>query len=155
MMAIGIAEELFVRLNPLHFDSEQIIRMGALHQRASGERMEMLRKEVAQCFQTLVGVVRGAVDEGDLELPKNVQPADIVLGLWGLNYGIYTIMHTDQKLLTDHGLVTPFETVRESCNRMLDGYGWRPLSTEWDYEQTYRRVLREIFADEAIQAGLG
>jgi hypothetical protein len=117
--------------------------------------MEMLRKEVAQCFQALVGVVRGAVDEGDLELPKNVQPADIVLGLWGLNYGIYTIMHTDQKLLTDHGLVTPFETVRESCNRMLDGYGWRPLSTEWDYEQTYRRVLREIFADEAIQAGLG
>ena len=155
MMAIGIAEELFVRLNPLHFHTEQIIKMGALYERASNERVSKLQQEVAQCFQKLIGVVADGVRETDLKLPPRVQPSDIVLGLWGVNYGIYTIMHTEQKLLTEHGVVTPFETVRESCHRMLDGYGWRPLSTEWDYEQTYRRILRDIFPEESIKAGLG
>ena len=155
MMAIGIAEELFVRLNPLHFHTEQIIKLGALHERASHERVAELQKEVGQCFQSLVGVVQAGIDEGDLVLSNGSQPADIVLGLWGLNYGIFTIMHTEQLLLTENGVVTPFNTVRESCHRLLDGYGWRPLAGEWDYEQTYRRILREVFAAESLQAGLG
>lgn len=155
MMAIGIAEELFVRLNPLHFHTEQIIKLGALHERASRERVAELHKEMGLCFQSLVGVVQRAIDESDLTLAGGVQPPDIVLGLWGLNYGIYTIMHTEQLLLAENGVVTPFNTVRESCHRLLDGYGWRPLSTEWDYEQSYCRILREVFAEESLQAGLG
>jgi hypothetical protein len=63
-------------------------------------------------------------------------------------------MHTEQGLLTEQRLVTPFQTVRESCHRLLDGYRWQPLSHEWDYESTYRRVLREVFAEESLRAGL-
>ena len=33
-------------------------------------------------------------------------------------------------------------------NHLLDGYGWAPLSTEWDYPATLERVHREVFADE-------
>ena len=34
---------------------------------------------------------------------------------------------------------------------LLDGYGWRPLSHEWDYEKTSERIQVEVFADEYRQ----
>ena len=33
-------------------------------------------------------------------------------------------------------------------NGQLDAYGWRPLTTEHDYEATERRLEQEVFADE-------
>jgi hypothetical protein len=36
--------------------------------------------------------------------------------------------------------------VRSNLQAFLDGLGWRPLSTEWDYEATAQRVLSEVFA---------
>ncbi|MBO0180679.1 TetR/AcrR family transcriptional regulator, partial [Vibrio parahaemolyticus] len=29
----------------------------------------------------------------------------------------------------------------------LDGLGWSPLSTEWDYRKTWRRVEQELFSE--------
>jgi hypothetical protein len=34
--------------------------------------------------------------------------------------------------------------LRRGANALLDGYGWRPLSNEWDYEVTRRRVTDEV-----------
>jgi hypothetical protein len=38
--------------------------------------------------------------------------------------------------------------------RLLDGFGWRPLSHEHDYAATAERVLREVFPIEAERLGL-
>jgi hypothetical protein len=27
----------------------------------------------------------------------------------------------------------------------MDGFGWRPLSSEWDYRSTMRRIHEELF----------
>jgi len=37
---------------------------------------------------------------------------------------------------------------------LLDGFGWKPLSTEHDYSATIRRVLQEVFPEEAHKLGL-
>jgi hypothetical protein len=33
---------------------------------------------------------------------------------------------------------------------MLDGYGWRPLSREFDYKATRQRVREEVFTREVV-----
>jgi hypothetical protein len=38
---------------------------------------------------------------------------------------------------------------------LLDGFGWKPLSSEHDYEETYRRVQQEVFSDEVRTAKTG
>ncbi len=30
---------------------------------------------------------------------------------------------------------------------VLDGLGWKPLSTEWDYKETRKRFFREVFPE--------
>ena len=35
---------------------------------------------------------------------------------------------------------------------LFDGYGWRPLYDEWDYEDTERRVAATVIAEIARDA---
>ena len=49
----------------------------------------------------------------------------------------------------------PESLVRDNVQVLLDGFGWRPLATEWDYGRTYRRLIETVFADERrrLEAG--
>jgi len=38
--------------------------------------------------------------------------------------------------------------VMRSAHYLMDGFGWRPLFNEWDYEETARRV-RELLQRNA------
>ena len=46
------------------------------------------------------------------------------------------------------GVVMPQSSMRDNIQTLLDGLGWRPLRSEWDYDATHKRILREIFAEE-------
>ena len=35
--------------------------------------------------------------------------------------------------------------MRRLGSAFLDGLGWRPLSSEWDYRRTLQRVYTEVF----------
>ncbi|ADB15692.1 transcriptional regulator, TetR family [Pirellula staleyi DSM 6068] len=154
MLAIGVAGELFIRLHPYHAQSEQIVKMAGLDERATPERRSAMLSQEGCCFGVVKSVVDDAVQVGDLQLPASLTTADIVLALWALNFGGQAIIHTDRDLLVKFGITMPYNTIRMHCQTLLDGYGWRPLFTEWDYEATYRRILRDLFAEESLAAGM-
>ena len=154
IQAIGVAEELFVRLHPHHFHSEQIIKMGSLRDRASIERTQGLGIKENECFLHALSVVNLAIQTGDLRLPPSSSPAAMVLALWALNVGCYSLMHVNEELLKQHGIEHPFSSVRRNCHALMDGFGWRPLSSEWNYDATYSKILEQVFPEESVQAGL-
>ena len=49
----------------------------------------------------------------------------------------------------------PFNSYLGNVQILLDGFGWKPLRTEWDYAATLRRIATEIFPDESRQIGIG
>jgi hypothetical protein len=57
--------------------------------------------------------------------------------------------------LEQSGVASPRLAVEVSLALLLDGYGWRPLSTEWDYRETRRRVQAEAFPAEVVAGVLG
>ncbi len=154
MLAVGVADELFVRLHPHHFHSELVIELADLGDRATPERRATLQKLESDCITRLVGLVQDSIDAGDLELPADLQPADLVSVLWGLSLGYHLVMQNHRPLLAQHGVTAPFRIMRMHLDRLADGYDWRPLSRDWDYTATYRRITREVFADECLRAGL-
>jgi AcrR family transcriptional regulator len=154
MLAIGVAEELFVRVHPYHFHSEQIIKLASLHERASAERLAELRQEEAGCFSVVGSVIQMAVACGDLAFTPPYQLSDLVYALWGLHFGCFTIQQIEQDFLAGFGIAHPYEAVRRNCHLLLDGYGWQPLSTQWDFEQSKRLILEQVFPEESIAAGM-
>lgn len=154
MMAIGVSEELFVRLNPQYFHTEQIIRMSLMSERASDERYSELFGKERSCFTSVLSIVNAGIESGDLTLPSQMVAPDVVFALWSHCFGAYSLMHTARDVLAAAGVTQVFTNVRQSCHAILDGFGWRPLSTEWDYDESYRGILREVFPQEGLLAGI-
>jgi len=151
MAAMGEAYELFFRLHPDHFRSAQVIVSASIQAKASPEKVEKLRGLENQCQGIFGGLVRDAIAQGDLKMSGALTPDDIYFGLWSLTFGAYSIMATGMQL-EELGIEEPFSAVRKNCHAYLDGCKWRPLSSEWNYDETYERIRNEVFPDEYRKA---
>lgn len=150
LTAVAVAGELFVRLYPEHFHVEQVVRLSSIWEKTSEKRQEIMRTCEHACIGIVAGIVRDAVAQGDLILPGKLTPEDIVFGLWSISFGSYTLMSTSSSLV-DVGIDDPALVIRDCIHQMLDGFGWKALSTEHDYEAVFQKALKETFADEYEQ----
>jgi AcrR family transcriptional regulator len=96
------------------------------------------------------GLVREAVGAGDLKLPAHTSPDQLYFALWSSVWGAMLVQRSDFPY-EEAGVRFPPRTVRRCLLVMLDGFGWRPLSHEWDYRATCARVDREIFQREGFR----
>ncbi len=149
MVAMGVAYQLYVRLHPDHSDLEQIVGAPSIWEKTSPEAREKMQACKGRCIGIIDGVIRDAIAQGDLELPEPVTPDDLRFGLWALALGGHCLVASSPgDSLAEHGVQNPFRTLDYISMMLLDGFGWRPLSNEHDYEATYRRVQEEVFSDE-------
>ena len=95
-----------------------------------------------------------AVASGDLKLPAGFGPESLAFGLWAITFGGNSIAASSPSL-AKLGIEQPLEVIRANCNALLDGFGWRPLSTEIVLPELYARVVSEVFPAEFSQVGGG
>jgi AcrR family transcriptional regulator len=151
--AMGIADELFARLYPHSFRSELIIKMADLEDRASTDRRDALQAQECQCMSFPLGVMEEAIALGDLS--ATVPVPQVMVAIMTMAIGNHTIVSNYRSLLAEIQVSDAFSTLRDNIRVLLDGFGWKPLSTEWDYAETARRIAKEVFADEFQSLGIG
>ena len=154
-MAIGVADELFVRLYPHYYRSEMIIKMADLEDRASAERLETLKRLECSCLSNVSAIIDDAIAQGDLTLPPSIKPAEVAYAVFTLAIGTQTSIHIFRTVLENLAIDDPLAASRNSMQALLDGLGWHPLRSEWDYDSTLTRIAREVFPNEWKLAGLG
>jgi hypothetical protein len=100
-----------------------------------------------RCSEIVRGVIRDAVAAGDLTLSDDYGVEQVAFGLWSITFGGFSIAATSPTL-ADLGIHDPILAIRNNCNRLLDGIGWKPLSTEIDLSPIVERIKQEVFAPE-------
>ena len=83
-----------------------------------------------------------------------MRPEDLLFYMWASHWGAASIVSSDMPL-SQMGVTNTTGAVDLSLALLLDGYGWKPLSTEWDYKATRERVYRDIFPDAFVRSVLG
>ncbi len=149
MAAIGSAAELFVKWYPDHFELEKVLSCESIIEKTSGKMQAMKTTAEMRCLTLVAGVVRDAIASGDLQL-ESATPDQVVFGLWSITYGGYSIMDSEETL-RQMGIESGFQLVRDNSNRLLDGYGWKPFSTEQNFDLVFDRVEQEVFGDGPIR----
>jgi AcrR family transcriptional regulator len=144
LATVGAAAEAFVQHFPYHFKVEQIVRAASIWEKTSPERRQLMQTCEKSCMETVVELVHDGVAAGDLTLPEGVRPEEVVFGVWSIYLGAQIITHTSDTL-HEIGIECPIRSLRTNQQRMLDGYGWRPLSTAFDYHAHMDRVKAELF----------
>ncbi len=147
---IGMAAEIFLRLYPHYFHLEQVVRLPSVWEKTSENRRTFMRVSEAQCKGIAGGVVRDAVACGDLTLSAGVTPEIVVFGLWSLTFGANVIILSGSPL-EELGVADPLEALRTSQMMLLDGFGWRPFTADYPYDEADERLRTDVFADEFRQ----
>lgn len=147
MMAIGEAAEVFVRKFADYFQFEQILRLDSVREKTSEKRQAVIQTCEMQCMSVVAGVVRDAIANGDLEISEPMSPENMVFGMWSLSSGAFSIILSSQSL-PSIGVNDPFKTVRTHTAALMDGYGWKPLSTEFDASKVLTRIRSEVLSNE-------
>lgn len=147
MLAIGEVETF---LSKHDLPVELMIASARLRAKTSRERQDQLMLLDVRAISLGAGIIREAVAAGDLELPADLGPEDLLFFMWSSRWGALNIMRSDTPI-EQAGILQPALSVEMSLGMMLDAYGWQPLSSEWDYKATRGRVHQEAFPPELVE----
>lgn len=146
-LALGEVESfLFERDLPI----ELFVASTALRAKTSKARQDKLKALDIQAILLGAGIIRQGIEAGELHLPPAMCPEDLLFCSWAIRWGAFNLIRSDTPL-AQAGIAHPRQAVDHALGTMLDGYGWRPLSNEWDYRETRRRVHSESFPEEIVQ----
>jgi AcrR family transcriptional regulator len=144
MMALG---ELSVVLFPELFSLELLAYAKNVREQASQEAQARMRELELYPYRAGLAIVEDAVAAGDLVLDRETSPGEVLFVLSGMVNGILGAVGTILPM-QEFGVEEPIAPMHRFARRALDSLGWRPLSNEWDYRATMRRIYEEVFPPE-------
>lgn len=142
--------EVTSMLYPRHVLAE-VYAMSVARNASTPERRQRFEAVEHEQDEIVLAVAREAVDRGDWRLPPDLTLEEAMYGLGTMTRGLFD--RIDNPLPPDH-VRDPRRVQRSMGSRLLDSLGWCPLSSEWDYGATMRRIYTELFPPEA-RAALG
>lgn len=145
--ALGEGVALFARLNP---DDSRIVHSatGPIREKASPERLEALIRAERAVVELLKGILEDGVRVGDLVVNDSAHLNEMAFGIWALVDGSYTLIESGATL-NMLGLSNPIIGMYHVFNVLADGYGWRPLFHEHDWEATLADIRKTVFPEES------
>lgn len=143
MTAVLLADEMFVAQYPDYSRTEELLYIESIAAKASEGQQQKLHAVEEHCINLIGAIINEAVACGDLSVPDHGR-YQMVFGLWALILGSRSAGKSCETL---NALVNKdtIGVLRANSQALLDGWGWRPLSSEWDYENTRRRAATEAF----------
>jgi hypothetical protein len=143
MLAIGEAIVQYVGLYPNDQRILKIIDSELILARVGDERRAEMNDHDVRMFALVLEIISEAVDVGDLVLRAGATPEGLCLAFWMMMDGAFAA-GMGSAPLEDVGIANPVAEAVRSSHYLLDGYGWRPLSQEWDYEATATRIRAHL-----------
>jgi AcrR family transcriptional regulator len=142
--AIGFASIHFSILNSDYFHIEMTLKSDSFWEKASVQRQEQHEILATRCCHSVNNIVLDALRSGDL--PSSVRAQDVTFGLIAVSMGSH-MAAGECGIRTFCGIEDPIQSTRLNQDIVCDGFGWRPLSTEFDAVATDKRIRAEIFPD--------
>lgn len=147
VVAVMVSYVIWAKLHPAELFAVLSAHSPSVAACTSDERNETHH----QCESGLMALMNTAIGEAieanDLTLPKNMCFEQVTFAMWSASWGAMALImskgHSEK--------LQPMVLERESFTNarlILDGFGWKPLSKDWDYRETIQRITNELFQPE-------
>ena len=151
VLAIHFAYRLQALTNPTQFMCVLTAQTPAMKEKANEQRLKVqqdLDNEMTHFCDTLF---QQAIESG--EIPGGTSIEEAIFASWALSFGTIALMTQASGTLPVERADTEMALLC-NVNLLMDGMGWSPLSTEWDYESTWHRIAKQVFTHELEQLAL-
>ncbi|MDM8546073.1 TetR/AcrR family transcriptional regulator [Candidatus Venteria ishoeyi] len=150
LIAMHVAYMLNARLKSDQFMCVLSCKTSTVKEKSSEKRQLISTEKETQLISLLNDLVREAEQVGDLDVLKSRSIEAVTFSHWATSFGtIALMMHAEESQIVKKLDVE--EALLYNICVMLDGLGWKPLSSEWDYLDTIERIHNEVFAPEMEQ----
>jgi len=109
-----------------------------------------LRRQYAELnkkiFDLVQDVIEDAVREGDLVFRPGMTKEGLTLTLIAMIDGLALALRGSIPL-DQVGIDNPITALFRNVHVLFDGYGWRPVYDEWDYEEVERRAVLTLIPE--------
>ncbi|MBW3694871.1 TetR/AcrR family transcriptional regulator [Vibrio sp. T187] len=155
IVALHVAYRIYARMEPVLSTCAIMAKSPWVLEKASNARVAEMNQLEELVIEQADSLVNKAVEIGDLKFSSGVGADAIVFANWSIAFGSNALSQNASNSHCIKRLQDPY-TVLHNANMILDGLNWQPLSTEWDYRKTWRRVEQELFSEEvAYLASVG
>ena len=152
--AIGIAYSLYHQLNPLDARNIQIVKSNAVREKLSPEKLQEMSALEHEITRLCMNLVNEAMAAGDIAHAGNQTADTIVFGFWSMLYGGMLLAQSDIPL-EDLGFSPVIMMLWNNSQRLMDAWGWRPLSSSGDSDALFTDLCSALFAEEVCRLTQG
>jgi AcrR family transcriptional regulator len=143
------AGEVVRVVSPRYTRGEMLIYLDAIRDKVRGEYCEEMFAHEGALFTKVTRIVGDAIESGDLKLPDGLGVQDFTYIHWANIYGAMCISNSGAPL-RELGVGDSSRALKAFGRTYLDALGWRPLSTEFDYRATMRRIYEHVITPEIL-----
>ena len=153
LAVVGVAYQVYAEKFPEEFDLIMEARAGNLREKASEERIAFADQTDGMLMALIRQQIDDAISQGHLSIPEGLGKDDICFGLWSLSFGV-SVLQQASDLLHNMDLAQDQNILSLQLSCLLDGYQWKPLSSDMDYlgilesAQNYVLELISVFEKE-------
>jgi len=140
MCCVGAADEILSHRHQASFELMQLARAHSIWEKVSATTQQRFESGAKRCFQVASELVNQGRRAGDLPRTEEELPTEqVVAGLVAISRGTFLLSRENSVFKVAIGK-TAADFLFDHYDAYLDGLGWRPLSTEWDYATTRQRA---------------
>jgi len=148
LFAIAVADMLFARHHPAHFQLAQYAMCEVVWRAASPSRRQVFLDLGEPVGDIVHSIVRDGVAAGDVDL-RGQSAEEVASGVWALCAGYQNLIHTEGMLRgqRDGG---PYLTMFRHVQHLLNGLAWQPLRDATDeagLRTLIDRIRREVLVE--------
>lgn len=146
-IAMHFAYMLHSILKPDQFMCVLSCKTSTVKEKASDKRQQVSMERESQLFELLHSILIEAEQKQEIDMVGKANLDDVAFANWAMSFGTLSLMLRAEEAQVIKKLNLEETYLRNICIT-LDGLGWRPLSTEFDYKKTIARIKDEIFSQE-------
>ena len=147
VLAVMVSYVIWAKLHPMQLFAVLAAHSPSVAACCSEDRNETHKHHEAQLMGLMNRQIERSIDSGDLTLPSGMLVEQVTFALWSASWGAMALIMSKGNSVK----LGPMMLERESFTNtrlILDGFGWKPLSSSWDYTATIRKIIKEVFQSE-------
>lgn len=142
LLALHYAYSLHAFTYPTLFMCVLASQTPAIREKADPERLKMQQALDSELTSYCDASFELGIESGDLQTQLNL--SQLTFMSWAMSFGSNALLTMASEIEGIQRLDAQ-TALLQSVNVMMDGIGWKPLSTEWDYQSSWKRIGKEVF----------
>ncbi|WP_440903329.1 TetR/AcrR family transcriptional regulator [Catenovulum sp. SX2] len=137
-LAVHYAYHLYGLLEPALYMCVLNCKTPSVQEKASKQRLEQLEKVDKQIAQLCDSFFQKGLEDGSLRIAQQ-DIAYVSFANWACSFGTNLLLQNAAESFAISRL-TETNRVLFNINLMFDGMGWQPVSTDYDYQQSWQKI---------------